>query len=46
MVLVTPPDNKDTLTLADILCNVAKERGVTEFRMLDHDIEPMSQEGR
>jgi hypothetical protein len=28
-------------SVADLMCNITKERGVTEVRLVDHDLQPM-----
>lgn len=32
------PDSKQVMTLADVMCSVTKERGVTEVKLVDHSL--------
>ena len=36
LVSLTP--EKSIQTVADVMCGVSRDRGITEVRMLDHDI--------
>jgi hypothetical protein len=39
MVVVVSTSGKTVSTVADALCSLAKDRGVTEARMVDHTLE-------
>ncbi|CAJ1423296.1 unnamed protein product [Effrenium voratum] len=34
--------NKEVMTMADVMCYITRERGVTQARLLDHDMEPLT----
>ena len=42
VVLVRPgdPPNKCVMPLAETMCAVARERGVTEVKLVDHSLRP------
>lgn len=40
MVFVTE-SSKNVMSLADCICEIAKNKGVMEFTMYDHDLKPM-----
>ena len=39
MVVVVSTSGKTVSTVADALCSLAKDRGITEARMVDHTLE-------
>lgn len=38
--------SKKISTVADIFCEVTKEKGITEIRLIDHDVTPKMEVGR
>lgn len=40
VTLVKPGDSKVVMTLAEVMCSVTKERGVTEVKLIDHSLRP------
>lgn len=43
--LIAMADTKAVTTLADLICKVARERGVMEVRTVDHSLAPKVQVG-
>ena len=45
IVLVSTANGKDITSIAETLCGLARVRGVTEARMVDHTLEPLFKVG-
>ena len=41
VVFVKPDGKKSAMPLADVMCSVVRERGVTEFNIVDHTAAPL-----
>ena len=35
---------KTVMTLADVMCDITKSRGITEVHVADHDLSPMQKD--
>lgn len=38
LICLVKPQSKQVMTLAEVMCSVVKERGVTEVKLVDHSL--------
>lgn len=41
---VKPDGSKHLMTLADVICQLTRDRGITEVRLVDHNLRPKTKD--